>query len=66
LHWTLDIVFKEDNSLKKKGNPALNYNIIAKMALAIIERETESKNSKPRKRQLAALDDEFRSKLLAG
>jgi hypothetical protein len=43
------MVFKEDNSLKKKGNPALNYNIIAKMALAIIERETESKNSKPGK-----------------
>ena len=66
LHWTLDMVFKEDNSLKKKGNSALNYNIIAKMALNIIERETESKSSKPQKRNRAALDDEFRSKLLAG
>ena len=66
LHWTLDMVFKEDNSLKKKGNSALNYNIIAKMALAIIEKETESKSSKPQKRKRAALDDEFRSKLLAG
>jgi len=66
LHWALDMVFKEDNSLKKKGNSALNYNIIAKMALAIIERETESKSSKPQKRIRAALDDEFRSKLLAG
>ena len=66
LHWTLSVVFKEDNSLKKKGNSALNYNVIAKMALTMIERETESKNSKPKKRQLAALDDDFRSKLLAG
>ena len=66
LHWTLDVVFKGDNALKKKGNSALNYNIIAKMALTMIEKETESKNSKPKKRQLAALDDEFRSKLLAG
>ena len=66
LHWTLDVVFKEDNALKKKGNSALNYNVIAKMALTIIERETESKNSRPKKRQLAALDDDFRSKLLAG
>jgi predicted transposase YbfD/YdcC len=65
LHWTLDIVFKEDNSLKKKGNSPLNYNIIAKMALAIIERETESKGSKPQKRKRAALDDEFRSRLIA-
>jgi len=66
LHWTLDMIFKEDSSLKKKGNSALNYNIIAKMALAMIERETESKNSKPMKRRLAALDDEFRSILIAG
>jgi predicted transposase YbfD/YdcC len=66
LHWTLDMVFKEDNSLKKKGNSPLNYNIIAKMALAIIDRETESKSSKPQKRKRAALDDEFRSTLLAG
>lgn len=66
LHWTLDLIFKEDHSLKKKGNSALNYNIIAKMALNIIERETESKSSKPQKRKRAALDDEFRSKLIAG
>ncbi|MFN0293265.1 ISAs1 family transposase [Pedobacter helvus] len=66
LHWTLDMLFKEDNSLKKKGNSPLNYNIIAKMALNIIERETESKSSKPQKRKRAALDDEFRSKLIAG
>jgi predicted transposase YbfD/YdcC len=66
LHWTLDVLFKEDNSLKKKGNSALNYNIIMKMALNIIERENESKSSKPQKRKRAALDDEFRSKLIAG
>lgn len=66
LHWSLDMVFKEDSSLKKKGNSAVNYNIIAKMALNIIERETESKSSKPQKRKRAALDDEFRSKLIAG
>jgi predicted transposase YbfD/YdcC len=66
LHWTLDVVFKEGNSLKKKGNSALNFNIIAKMALNIIGRETESKSTKPQKRKRAALDDEFRSKLIAG
>jgi predicted transposase YbfD/YdcC len=66
LHWTLDLLFKEDASLKKKGNSALNYNIIAKMALSIIEKEKESKYSKPMKRRMAALDDQFRSKLIAG
>jgi len=66
LHWTLDVIFKEDSSLKKKGNSALNYHVIAKMALTIIERETASKSSKPQKRKRAALDDEYRSVLLAG
>lgn len=66
LHWTLDMVFKEDNSFKKKGNSALNYNIIANTALTIIERETESKSSKPKKRKRAALDDEFRTSYSLG
>ena len=65
LHWTLDVIFGEDAALKKKGNAAINYQIINKMALAIIEREAQSKLSKPKKRQRAALDDEFRSTLLA-
>jgi len=65
LHWNLDVIFREDAALKKKGNAALNYQIIAKMALAMIERESESKLSKPKKRQRAALDDDFRSFLLA-
>jgi predicted transposase YbfD/YdcC len=66
LHWSLDVVFKEDASLKKKGNAAQNYHIIAKMALTMIERETSTKASKPQKRRRAALDDEYRSFLVAG
>lgn len=27
LHWTLDVIFKEDDALKKKGNSALNYKL---------------------------------------
>jgi predicted transposase YbfD/YdcC len=66
LHWSLDVIFREDGSLKKKGNSALNYTIIAKMALSMLEKETKAKISKPQKRIKAALDDEFRSMLLAG
>lgn len=66
LHWSLDVIFNEDNSLKKKGNSALNYNTIAKMALAMLEKNIDPKCSKPQKRIKAALDDEFRSRLLAG
>ncbi|WP_179415835.1 hypothetical protein HDF19_20425 [Mucilaginibacter sp. E4BP6] len=45
------MLFREDHSLKKKGESAINYNIIAKMALNIIECETESKSSKSQKRK---------------
>lgn len=64
LHWNLDVVFKEDNSLKKKGNSPMNFNIITKIALAVIEREKSTKMSKNSKRLKAALDDKYRMKIL--
>lgn len=64
LHWVLDVVFKEDSALKKKGNSAVNFNIITKMAIAMIDKEKETKKSKPSKRMLAALDDDYRAKIL--
>ena len=64
LHWVLDVVFKEDLSLKKKENSALNYNIINKIAINLLDKDTQSKKSKPIKRQTAAMDDSYREKLL--
>lgn len=64
LHWVLDVVFKEDQSLKKKDNAALNFNIITKVALAILEKDTSVKLSKPRKMAKAALNDTYRTYLL--
>ncbi|MCW3789212.1 ISAs1 family transposase [Plebeiibacterium sediminum] len=64
LHWSLDFLFKEDYSLKKKGNSAINYNIILKLALAMLEREKSRKLSKPVKRLTAALDDKYRERIL--
>ena len=64
LHWNLDVVFNEDDSIFKKQNAALNYNIILKTALTIIDKEKSTKKSKPSKRLLAALDDKYRNKLL--
>lgn len=39
LHWSLDVIFKEDASLKKNDYSALNFNIISKMALALLDQE---------------------------
>ncbi len=50
LHWNLDVVFKEDASLKKKGDSSINFNTITKIALALIEREKSAKMSKNSKR----------------
>ncbi len=63
LHWNLDVVFKEDASLKKKGNSPMNFNIITKIALTLIEREKSTKMSKNSKRLRAALDDKYRTKI---
>lgn len=64
LHWSLDVLFKEDTSLKKKGNSAINYNIILKLALAMLEKEKSRKLSKPAKRLTAALNDKYRERIL--
>jgi hypothetical protein len=58
------VIFKEDASLKKKGNSAINYNIMIKLALALIDKEKSQKLSKPAKRLTAALDDNYRDLIL--
>lgn len=64
LHWNLDVVFKEDASLKKKGKAPVNFNIVRKMALAMIERDDYKKKSKNIRRLKAALDDKYRTKII--
>jgi predicted transposase YbfD/YdcC len=64
LHWVLDVIFDEDASLKKNGNSAINFSLINKMALALLDREKSTKMSKPSKRMKAALDDDYRSLIL--
>jgi len=64
LHWNLDVIFKEDSSLKKKGNSPMNFNIITKIALTFIERENSIKMSKSQKRYNAALSDKYRTIIL--
>ncbi|MFV0507296.1 MAG: ISAs1 family transposase [Bacteroidales bacterium] len=66
LHWSLDVFFDEDRNLKKKENSAQNFNVVNKMALALLERENSTKASKPSKRTKAALSDKYREKLIWG
>jgi predicted transposase YbfD/YdcC len=64
LHWNLDVIFREDGQLKRAGNSAQNFNIISKIALAMIDAEKSTKDSKPNKRIRAACSDRFRELVL--
>ncbi len=64
LHWSLDVLFNEDDLLMKSGNSAVNFSIFNKMALALLDKEKSTKMSKRSKRLTAALDDEYRSLVL--
>lgn len=64
LHWNLDVVFREDGQLKRAGNSAQNFNLISKIALAMIDNEKSTKNSKPNKRLMAACSDQYREKVM--
>jgi len=64
LHWSLDVQFGEDASRKRKGRQAENFNILLKIAMTMLVKDTKTKISKPRKRMKAALDQKYRQKLL--
>ena len=63
LHWMLDVVFQEDKSRRRNKNSASNFNVISKLALALIEK-VNSKNTKTKRRQQAAYDAKFRELVL--
>lgn len=64
LHWSLDVLFKEDLSFKKRGNSAKNFNILTKIALCLIEKEPTPKMSRIGKMKKCAYNDSFRENTL--
>ena len=64
LHWNLDVIFKEDHQLKRKGDSVKNFNMMTKVALALLDNEKTTKKSKPTKRFKAAIDDTYREFIL--
>ena len=64
LHWVLDVTFGEDNSRKRTGNSAENFNIIFKSALTILKTEQSVKKSINQKRFEALINKEYRNKLI--
>jgi len=58
LHWSLDVIFREDSDLAKKDNAPLNLNILDKFALYLVTQVDLGKISRKRKRYKAALNPE--------
>jgi predicted transposase YbfD/YdcC len=63
LHWSLDVLFGEDQSRKRIRNAAQNFSTIRKIALNLLKSQSE-KISINRKRNKCALSDQYREKTL--
>ena len=63
LHWSLDVIFGEDQSRKRIRNAAQNFSTIRKIALNLLKAQSE-KISVNRKRNKCALSDQYREKTL--
>ncbi len=60
------MVFNEDESRKKKDNSPTNFNMVRKLALSLSEKEKTTKGSKNTQRSKAAINDDYRNKILGG
>lgn len=64
LHWTLDVVFREDMCRIRKGNAAENFSRIRRVALSILKKDTKAKVGIQGRRLKAAWDHNYLMKLL--
>ncbi|GHV54262.1 hypothetical protein FACS1894181_18160 [Bacteroidia bacterium] len=64
LHWPLDVTFREDFSRKRKDNATKNFNVILKVALALLGNDKSVNVSLNRKRMKALLNTDYRERLL--
>lgn len=64
LHWMLDVVFREDDARARKDNSPLNFNVLRKIALAVLRKTAIKASSVRRKMMKAARDPHFLAQLL--
>lgn len=63
LHWTLDVVFREDESRIRRDNAPANFNTVRQFSLNLLKRFLPSMSVRQKKYR-AGLDDDFRAKVL--
>jgi predicted transposase YbfD/YdcC len=64
LHWSLDMVFREDESRIREGNGAENMNILRHLAINLIRAESSAKGSLKMKRKRCALSQDYLLKVI--
>ncbi|KAA1241580.1 ISAs1 family transposase [Aquimarina sp. RZ0] len=64
LHWVLDVAFKEDDSKKRMGNSAENFNIIFKSVLTLLKKEKSVNKSISQRKFGALINKNYREKLI--
>lgn len=64
LHWSLDVIFREDNSKYKNRSGAQNLSVIRKIALGMLKKDTSTKKSIRRKRKVALLNKSYLEQIL--
>ena len=64
LHWSLDVVFGEDQARMREGNSAENFSVLRRIALNLFRQDSTVKAGIKNRRLLACCDDVYRQKLL--
>ena len=64
LHWSLDVVFGEDQARMRDGNSAENFSVLRRIALNLFRQDSTVKAGIKNRRLLACCDDVYRQKLL--
>lgn len=65
-HWVLDVQFGEDACRTRKDHSAENLALMRRMALNLLRRNGPPRDSIRRRKRRAALNDDYRSRLLLG
>lgn len=64
LHWVLDVTFNEDSSRIRQGHSPENFTLLRRMAISLLNQETNSKRSLRQKTKLAAMNCNYMADVL--
>ena len=65
LHWVLDVALNEDDCRIRKDNAPENFAVMRRLAVNLLGREKSNKRRMKNKQFLAAMDNEYLTKVLA-